>query len=176
MALRDFTADRAEVLPGDGPNRRLLRHAPDAWITLKYLVVEDAEGPKFSGRGNDYRVRIRNGYLFALGDAYVVQPESVGDQVNVSTDIVFPDGMAWASDLEHQQFGRRMTFGDLRESVLIAGDIRIVDAGGGARLAIRGTIDSRNDAGWQESFQRISRAQRDYWSAEDEPFLVTIVT
>ena len=176
LGLRNLTAEGAEVLPGDGPSQRILRHTPRASITLKYQVVDDIKGPKYNGRGNDYRVRIRDGLLFALGDSFVVQPESVSDETDVTADLVFPDGVSWASDLQHQQMGRRMAFGDLRESVLIAGDIRVVDAGGGARLAIFGGLASRDDTGWRESFQRISRAQREYWKAEDEPFLVTIVT
>ena len=58
--------------------------------------------------------------------------------------------------------------------MLFAGDIRIVDAGGGVRLAIRGEIETRSDSGWRDSFQRIARAQREYWNSGEEPFLVTI--
>jgi predicted metalloprotease with PDZ domain len=78
--------------------------------------------------------------------------------------------------MEHFKSDKHLAFGDLRESVLMAGDIRIVDAGGGARLAIRGEIDSRDDAGWRDAFQKIAQAQREYWNAEEEPFLVTIIT
>lgn len=176
LALRGFGSDQAEVLPGDGPGARLLKHAPGAWITIKYQVVVDENGPKYNGLGNDHRVQFRDGFLFALGDTWLVQPESVSDQSDVTVDISFPEGITWASDMEHHRSGKRLRFGDLVESVLIAGDIRIVDAGGGARLAVRGSIESRDDDGWRAAFQRISLAQRDYWNAEDEPFLVTIVT
>ncbi len=176
LTLRDFKSDQAEILPGNGLGTRLLKHAPGARITLSYKVVVDENGPKYNGRGNDYRVHFQDGFLFALGDTWLVQPESVSDQSDVKVDVSFPEGTAWASDMEHHRLGKRLLFGDLVESVLIAGDIRIVDAGGGARLAIRGQIDSRDDAGWRDAFQKISQSQREYWNAEDEPFLVTIVT
>jgi predicted metalloprotease with PDZ domain len=84
--------------------------------------------------------------------------------------------MALASDIEHQSIGRRLTVADLVESVLIAGKIRKIDAGGGARLAIYGDIESRGDDGWRDAFTQIAGAQRKYWGATDEPYLVTIQT
>ena len=175
LALRDLDSDQAEILSGTGPSTRRLNHAPSAWITLRYQVVVDENGPQFNGRGNDYRVHFRDRFLFALGETWMVQPESVSDQSDVKVAISFPEGIPWASDLQHHLSGKRMLFEDLMESVLVAGDIRIVDAGSGVRLAIRGEIDSRNDAGWRDTFQKIAQAQRDYWNANVEPFLVTIV-
>jgi predicted metalloprotease with PDZ domain len=175
LALRDFNSDQAEILPGDGPATRRLKHAPAARITLHYNVVVDSNGPKYDGLTNDYRVRLERGFLFAIGNAWVVQPESVSDQAEVRVDFSFPEGTAWASDIEHLSPEGTLPFGDLRDSVLIAGNIRRVDAGGGARLAIRGQIESRDDSGWRDSFQRIAQTQRDYWNAGDGPFLVTII-
>lgn len=175
LALRDLQCDQAEILGGDDPGIRKLKHAPGASITLRYRVVVDENGPQFNGRGNNYCVQFQQGLLFAIGYTWLIQPESIDGQDEAIVKISFPEGVAWASDMEHTKSGRQLVFRDLVESVLIAGDVRTVEAGGGARLVIRGSIDSRDDAGWKDSFQRIAQAQRGYWKSADEPFLVTIL-
>jgi len=173
-AIRNLVADNASISPGATPASRILRHAPNARIVLSYRVVEDAEGPAEGGNGNDYRVRMRSDYFFAIGDTFVVQPANISADTTAHFVIVDAPA-AFASDLEHQAFGRALDFGDLIESVMIGGAIRVIDAGGGARLALHGAVDARNDQGWRDAFVRISSAQHAYWGASDEPFLVTVL-
>jgi predicted metalloprotease with PDZ domain len=174
-AIRDLTAENATLHDSANvPAERTLKHAPDAVIKLKYRLAGDAQGPPDKGGGNDYRVRLGPDLIFALGNAWAIKPSSVRQEGPVQLAIVTkPISLAFASDLEHQSPDRQLTFGDVVESALIAGNIRKIDAGGGARMAIFGKIDGRDDTGWRNAFTSIAGAQRKYWSAADEPFLVT---
>lgn len=176
--IRDLTVENATLSDSPkGPQERLLKHAPDAIIKVKYRLADDAQGPPDKGGGNDYRIRLKPDLIFALGNAWAIKPSSVRQEGPAQLKIVAtPASLAFASDLEHQSMGRALSFGDVAESVLIAGVIRKIDAGGGARLAIYGKLDGRDDAGWTDAFTRIASAQRRYWRSGEEPYLVTILT
>ncbi len=54
-------------------------------------------------------------------------------------------------------------------------DFRLIDAGHGARLAVRGSFATRDDAGWTQSFRRVAAAMSDYWGNDAGRYLVTII-
>ena len=101
LALRDLKAEQAEIVAGDSPGIRTLKHAPGASIKLSYQVVVDENGPQFNGRGNNYCVQFQEGFLFAIGSTWLIQPESIDDQVDATVNVLLPEGIAWASDMEH---------------------------------------------------------------------------
>lgn len=174
-ALRDLRAEGATLLPGVDAAHRVLRHAPGARITVRYRVVQDADGPRDMNSGNDYRPLIQPTYFQLLGNAIVALPENAPMRARAVFRIEgMPAGATFASDLEHGGMGRALTVLDLAESVLVGGDYRVLDAGGGVRIAVRGTWP-RDDAGWREKLARIGAAERAYWGAGDEPYLVTIL-
>ncbi len=174
-ALRDLRAQGAILLPGADAAHRVLRHAPGARVTVRYRVVEDADGPRDMSAGNDYRPLIRATYFQLLGNAIVALPEGASMRAPALFRIEgMPAGAAFASDLEHGGMGRSLTVLDLAESVMVGGDFRVLDAGGGLRIAIRGDWP-RDDAGWREKLSRIGAAERAYWGAREEPYLVTIL-
>jgi predicted metalloprotease with PDZ domain len=177
-AVRDLRAEYAAISSdATTPNLRTLKHAPSARIVLHYRIVSDTAGPVFDGSGNDYRALIKPDLIFALGEATIVRPANISNDSPATVQITgFKNEDSFASDLEHGKLGRELSFGDLIESVLIGGNIRIIDAGHGARLAIRGKVDQRDDEGWKQSFIRIASAQRAYWNTKNEPFLVTVMT
>lgn len=177
-AIRDLAAENATLHESaNGPAERTLKHAPNALIKLTYRLADDAHGPPDKGGGNDYRIRLKQDVIFAVGNAWAIKPSSVRQEAPVQLAIVAtPKDLLVASDLQHQSADRLLSFGDVVESALIAGAIRTIDAGGGLRLAIYGKIDARDDAGWRYTFTVIAGAQRKYWGADDEPFLVTVLT
>jgi hypothetical protein len=65
-----------------------------------------------------------------------------------------PKGQVFASDLEHQVKGRSLTMADLKEGVLVGSDFRVINAGSGARMAIRGQWPQA-DAQWRDSFTQM---------------------
>ncbi|MGL4573808.1 MAG: hypothetical protein ACRCV9_03365 [Burkholderiaceae bacterium] len=174
-SVRDLRAQGATIAPGDAPHVRVLTHAPNARITLRYRVVDDAQGPPDTNKGNDYRPKIAARYFHVLGNALVAQPLSIDGKSLARFEL---RGMpAWAkaaSDLDHQHTGRVLTFDDLTESVLVGGDFRVIDAGGGKRMAIRGQWQ-QSDAQWRSAFMQIAQSQRAYWGSKGEPYLVTVL-
>jgi predicted metalloprotease with PDZ domain len=110
-----------------------------------------------------------------IGFAALPWPETVSSGDMARVDIRRPDGLTLVSDLDHAP-GGRLAFADLAQSALFGGNLRISDAGGGARLAINGSFDSITDRQWTETFTHIARAQQRYWKAKEEDFLVTVIS
>ena len=177
-SIRDLRADGAKLLPAepDTPQTRRLTHAPGGRVSVRYRVVIDGDGPEVeASQANDYRVHVEPDFVFALGEAYLAKPGHIAQDSPVRVRLGgFAPQHRVASDLEHGALGKPMDYGDAVESVLIGGDIRLVDAGDGTRLAIRGAMQARNDDQWREVFRRIAGAQRAYWRSAGEPYLVTI--
>jgi predicted metalloprotease with PDZ domain len=173
--VHDLTAEGGTIAPGNGPGQRVLRHAPNAKVSIRYRVAAAKDEPARDKPGNDYRPQFAATHFHVLGNTMMVKPASVHDSApaRIRIDGV-PQGTTFASDLQHQEMGRKLVAGDLMESVLVGGDFRLIDAGGGARLAIRGEWQ-RTDVEWSAAFQRIAQSQRAYWQSGDEPFLVTIL-
>jgi predicted metalloprotease with PDZ domain len=163
--------------PTDKPDLLRLSASPGARVTLQYRIADDAASKSSSPKqdGNDYRPQIKPKYFHILGNALLVEPAcTAGDAPARFTLKGMPKGQVFASDLEHQGKGRSLTMSDLKESVLVGGDFRVINAGSGVRMAIRGQWPQA-DAQWRDSFTRVAQAQRRYWGSGDEPFLVTVI-
>ncbi|KAF0174010.1 MAG: hypothetical protein IV086_15525 [Hyphomonadaceae bacterium] len=170
-ALRDIRADGAALRPGADDAHRILRHAPGAAITVRYRVVQETPGEPEAGRRNPYRPIIQSSYFHLLGNAIFALPANIDQRAAARFAISgLPVGAAFASDAQHPM----LTVRALAESVLTGGDFRVIDAGGGLRLAIRG-VWPISDADWRTRVSRIGAAQRAYWSASSEPYLVTVI-
>lgn len=159
------------------PARYLVRHPPNALLTLRFVAQSEVGETGPAKPGNDYRVRIRPSYFLALGNAIVADVVGIDPRAParfILTDL--PKSARFASDLEHQDRTGKLSVADLKDSVLFGGEIRVLDAGGGARLAIHGAIDALTDEDWQSAYGAIAAAQRRYWGSAEEPYLVTIET
>jgi predicted metalloprotease with PDZ domain len=174
QALTDLQVIGASVTATKLPNVYQLTLKPHAEVTVRYRVMHEAKTSR-KQFGNDYRPQILPHYFHLIGDAIVPEIETMwaGSPARFILEGM-PAHLSFASDLEHQQMGRQLTVADLTESVLVGGDFRVLDAGHGARLAIRGAW-TRPDDEWQKQFSRIAAAQRDFWGTKSEPFLVTII-
>lgn len=172
--LRDFAAEGASLEPGPDDAHLILRHDPGATVTLHWTLGGGADAPPAKRGGNDYRPRFTPDYFFFIGYTALPRPDHISDDAPSRVRLGQPDGLRFVSDLEHAPAGLT-TFNALGQSALLGGDIRIIDAGGGARLGLVGTFDTVDDAYWQDTFSRIARAERTYWKSKDEPFLVTVI-
>jgi predicted metalloprotease with PDZ domain len=170
-ALHDIRSEGAELGPGADEAHRALRHAPGAWITVRYRVMQEAPGEPAAGRRNPYRPVVQPTYFHVLGNALVALPANVSQRATAHFAITgMPTGATFASDAQH----KGLTVEALVESVVVGGDFRIVDAGGGLRVAIRGAWPSADDV-WRTRLARVGAAQRTYWRASTEPYLVTVI-
>lgn len=171
QAIRDLRVDGAIATAGAGPAHRVLRHAPRARITVRYRVVQETPGAPAAGRKNPYRPIIQTSYFQLLGNAILVAPADIDQRAPARLTVNgMPQGAVFASDAQHPG----LTVKRLAESVMVGGDFRVLDAGGGARVAIRGAWPIE-DAAWRDRVARIGAAQRAYWRADEEPYLVTIL-
>lgn len=176
--LGNITAEGATVTAGSSPDKILLRHKPDAAITLRYRVSGVPRPDQVQGRDavNEYRPIINATYFHVLGNAVVASPTHLDGDAPARFRIEgLPEGAVFASDMQHGDMGRALTFSDLIESVSVGGDFRVIDAGNGARLAIRSAVDSRDDAGWVKAYGDVAHAITRYWESEAGPYLVTIL-
>ncbi len=176
-SIRDLNVQGAVVSAGASPDQRVLKHDPGAAITLTYRLQRDGE-PSASVRnkiGNDYRPRIDGDVTFILGHAALIQPDHI--PASAPSRFVVSDvagAPRFVSDLEAAA-NKTVPFKDLSESVLIGGDIRLIQAGGRQRLAIHGVFENLNDADFTRAFKQVSKAQRAYWKVGSSPYLVTVL-
>lgn len=172
QALHDLRVDGAVVSPGADPAHRVLRHAPKAPITVRYRVRQEKPGPPQAADGrNPYRAIIQPAYFHVLGNVVLAMPQDIERRMPATLTVTgMPAGARFASDAEHPG----LTAQRLAESVMVGGDFRVLDAGGGARIAIRGQWPLP-DAEWRDRYAKIAAAQRAYWGADAEPYLVTVL-
>lgn len=172
--ISDIRADGGTIVASPDPAKIELRHAPVAAIRLSYRVSGGDRSEKLADGAtvNEYRPIIQPAYFHLIGEAVVAQPEHIAGDAPASFAIEgLPPGAVFASDLQHGE----LTFDKLVESVAVGGDFRIIDAGHGARLAVRGHFDARDDNGWTDAFRRTAAAITSYWEADAGPYLVTIL-
>jgi len=174
QALSDFSVrgKGATVSQGPKPELKLIRHAPNASLQVRYQVNPADEGP--ARGGNPYRPTILPQHVLLLGETVFASPVETADdrpvQVRFSN---FPKSWALASDLEHGN----LTFRDLLSSVTAAGDFRVLTRqvhGAPLRVAIQGRwpFDDESFAG---TIASIADAQYDFWQDSGQPYLVTLL-
>jgi predicted metalloprotease with PDZ domain len=161
----------ADLRSDDGPAARLIAHAPNARIHMRYRVVQDWEGAPTAGQANPYRAIIQPTYFHLIGNAALVIPEvDASTPVRVSARGM-PRGWSFASDLEHGG----LTILDASTSVAVGGDFRIVRGEDrNIRIAIRGQWGF-TDADFAAKASRIIGGQRRFWNDEPEPYLITVI-
>ena len=172
--LDDMRAENAMLAPSADPAKIALRHAPGAPIVLRYRLrgADRAEQLQDGEVVNDYRPLIQPTWFHLIGDAVVARPEHLDGDTPASFSVRgMPAGTRFASDLEHPG----LTVDGLIESIAVGGDFRLIDTGHGARLAVRGSFATRDDAGWTQSFRRVAAAMSDYWGNDAGRYLVTII-
>jgi predicted metalloprotease with PDZ domain len=168
-------------IEGDGvavsasvPERRVVRHKPGAELRARYRIVQYWPGvPSVTG-DNEYRPIVQPSYFHVLGNALFVYP---GDRDNAQPASFeaksLPRGWSFASDLEHAAMGRRLSLGDIIESVSVGGDFRVLKRGL-VRVAIRGKWSFTDDA-FLGRLQPIIASHHKFWGDGDEPYLVTVI-
>lgn len=83
--------------------------------------------------------------------------------------------MAWASDLENGDDQGLVSMHALYRSIMVGGDVRVMNAGNGLRIAIRGIMQKRTDSDWMKAMAAISAVQQSFWSGKSPNYLVTIL-
>jgi predicted metalloprotease with PDZ domain len=160
----------AEIRDGERINERILTHAPNARIHVRYRVIQDWEGVPRAELGNAYRPVIQPTYFHLIGDAALVTPE-----LHLATPVRFrvrslPGGWSFASDLQHPG----LQLGRVWASVTVGGDYRLRRARDrNIRVAIRGDWDFSDEA-FAAQVNQIVTGHRAFWRDRSSPYLVTV--
>jgi predicted metalloprotease with PDZ domain len=175
QGVRDLKIDGAGVaVEVPAPDKRIVRHRPGAELRLRYRAVQYWPGVPAVTGDNEYRPVVQPGYFHVLGNAIFVTPDNADDNFAASFAVQgLPRGWSFASDLEHGAMGRRLTLGDILESVLVGGDFRVLKRGL-VRVAIRGTWSFTDDE-FVGRLQPIIASHHQFWGDGDEPYLVTVL-
>ncbi len=157
---------------GDGPATRVVTHAPNAPIHVRYRVIQDFEGAPNAQQGNAYRPIVQPHYFHLIGEATIVAPDGRDHRTPVRWRTRnMPRDWALASDLE----APRRVLGDVWSSISVGGDFRIIrDRESQVRVAIRGDW-SFTDADFSASVAEIITGQRRFFGDSASPYLVTVI-
>lgn len=162
-----------------GPAVRTIKHAPGADLTVRYRVVQNWPGEPEASGANEYRPIIQPNYFHLIGNAIFAEVVRGDGGETDSTPASFlleglPRGWTFASDLEHGAMGRKLTVGDIIESVSVGGsDFRVVKREP-LRVAIRGKW-SFTDEAFVDRLSAIVVSHLRFWNDPDEPYLVTVL-
>jgi predicted metalloprotease with PDZ domain len=173
--IRDLvvSGEGATLLPGDVPERRTIRHAPRAELTVRYRVIQSWAGePVFTG-GNEYRPVIQPRYFHLIGEAVFAQPERPMETTVTFTWAGAPKGWMFASNLEHASVDKPLRMGKLMESIIVGGDFRVT-RNGPLRVAIRGDW-SFTDSAFIARLEPILSSHYRFWGETPQPYLVTVL-
>ena len=177
--VRDLRIDGAQARE-DGPETRVLTHAPGAAITVRYRVVSAYEKDPAVGDpgGNPYRPIIRPAWFSAIGHGLFAAPENGEDRPADFRWMPLPAGWKVASDLDHSAMGAHLRVGDIEQSVMVgAPGLRVYTRpvkGVDVRLAVLGDWSAFKAEDFATLIARVLEAQRDYWKAPGESYFVAL--
>ena len=177
--VRDLRVDGAAARE-DGPQTRVLTHAPGEPLTIRYRVVTayDVDPAVGGPHGNPYRPIIRPGWFSAIGHGLFAEPENGTDRPADFRWGALPAGWKAASDLDHSAMGARLMVGDIQQSVLVGSPgLKLYTRpvkGADVRLAVLGDWPAFEDDAVADMIARVLKVQRDYWRADGETFFVSL--
>lgn len=167
-----LSVEGGDLSETDDPGFREIAHAPGAALTVRYAVVPDRTGAPDAALHDYYRPYIEPDFVHLIGHTVFVIPD-IDSDTSVSLRIDYPDGWAFASDLEHGD----LTLHALTTSVTVVGDYRIETrsvGGADVRVAQRGDTGIPDDV-FADAIETAILANLDYWHAGGEPYLVTVL-
>ena len=178
--IRDIEIDGAEKIREETQAVRVLKHAPDAPLTIRYRVTTAYDkDPEVGGSsGNPYKPIIRPKWFSALGNSMFAGPAASDDRPADFRWGAVPAGWTVASDLDHIAMGARAVVGDIQESVLVgAPGLKVSThkaAGADFRLAVLGDRWKFGGEEMGAMIGRIIEGQRQYWSLPGESYFVAL--
>lgn len=174
------SGESAKIVRTDDPRSRTVTHKPDEEIILSYEV-----GNGFEGRfRNDIRYRpvADKNFIHWIGNAVWAFPDwDDSTEVDVSIEWKhFPNDWSIANSFGSGSRKQRskIRFGELRQSIFVGGDFRIVETKAGdnpVNVAIRGSWQFK-DTELAEMIRKVIEVQRNFWNDHSQKYyLVTLV-
>lgn len=160
-------------LAGAEPARKVIRHAPNAVLTIRYRISQHWAGEPRANNANEYRPVVRPTYFHVIGHSVFAKPAwSLAMKVTFEMKD-FPSSWQLASDLQHQPAGSTLNLAELMKSITVGGDYRIV-AAGKLRVAVRGAW-SFSETDFIKRLEPIVASHHKFWGDPAEPYLVTLL-
>jgi predicted metalloprotease with PDZ domain len=159
----------------EAEEKRVLKHRPNARITARYVVGSAYGQDPAAGEGNPYAgPLLRPQWIAALGEFVFAAPEGRLDAPAAFKWGKTPVGWTLASDLEHGRMGRALSVGDVLESITGGGtEGKVVTLqAAGAPLRVLTLAPRLAESSLAADSAQIIAAQRAYWNASGEPFLI----
>lgn len=176
--LSDLTVKGA-VIAEDGPAARVLRHRPNARITVRYRVRTAYDQDPAGVDGNPYKgPLIRPEWFAVMGEFAFAAPEGREQQPATFRWGRLPKGWRAASDLDHGRMGRPMAVDDITHSIAVGGSrVAILERpipGGVLRFAAPDASPYPTGP-FADDIARILTAHRTFWNDLNEPYFVAFV-
>lgn len=174
--IADVRVQGAASVRDDGPDVRMIAHAPAAPLVVRYRVASAyTEEPGFSFE--KARPILLPGWFFFHGEGVFATPAGRDDAPASFAWRDVPAGWTIASDLDHLGRVRPGTVVDISESASIgAPDLAVIErqvGGAPLRLATRGSW-SFQPAELGEAVAAIVDAENRFWGEPGRPFLVPL--
>ncbi len=167
------TGEGMSAVSNADPARKVIRHAPNAVLTMRYRITQFWKGEPATNGENEYRPVVQPGYFHLIGHSTFARPVwSLATPVSVAIRDL-PPKWQFASDLEHRRAAEPLNLAELLESISVGGDFRVVTAGL-LRVAVRGTLPF-GDQDLVARLEPIIASHHGFWGDEREPFLVTVL-
>jgi predicted metalloprotease with PDZ domain len=162
----------------DGPEFRVLRHKPNARITVSYRIRTAYDADPHWRDGLTYQgAVIRPDWFAFFGDIVFILPEGRERQPATFRWGRMPRDWTVASDLDHGAQGQPLTLDDIRESVAIGGaQVRVAErkvTGGVLRVASLPDRPFKLDALADQIAATVS-AERAFWG-DGGPYFVGVI-
>lgn len=177
LNLHDVRVDGAASVREDGPEARIIAHAPRAPLVVRYRLASAYAGEPGFGYHKGAPL-ILPGWFFFHGEGVFAEPEDRADAPASFAWTGFPAGWQAASDLDHLGRGLRAgTLTDIIESTAVgAADLTIVERevdGAPLRVAVRGRWSFTPEA-FADVVEPIIRAQNAFWGDPGRAFFVPL--
>ncbi len=177
---RDFRVAGATAVEKYGDGHWRIKAPPGTELTATYRIVSAYDHDPTVENTDQPKPVIRPLWFYAAGNALFGRPDH-REEVSATFDWLGPQGVGFASDLEHlagrvRKASRPGTVSDVLESIVIGGrDLRIFPDrnGSGVRVATIGSY-AFSPAQLDDLARRVIGIERDFWKADRRaPFLVT---
>lgn len=175
--LHDIQVDGAASVRPDGPETRVISHAPRAPLVVRYRLTSGYESDPGFGYHKGAPI-VFPGWFFFHGEGVFAEPEDRADAPAGFAWGPLPQGWKAASDLDHLSRGLRAgTLTDIIESTAIgAPDLVILErtvGGAPLRLAIRGSWSFDGEM-FADAVAAIVKTENDLWGDAGRPFFVPL--
>jgi predicted metalloprotease with PDZ domain len=161
---------------------RLLIHAPDEWVRIKYAVKQQWSGPLDGRRFQKYWPNINKKYFHFIGLVFFVYPDRFrSGQINFEIRWKnFPSGWSIGNSFGCNQLYQKFTstLENFRRSVYVGGDYRIrriLIENQPVFVALRGEEWGFTDSIYYKFVNKLVATERNFWEDHEFPyFLITL--